>query len=83
MIGKIEPLIGGNVGFVFTNDDLPVIRDLILANRVPAPARAGAMAPVDVVVPAGIHTIHTIHTIYTIQTTHYTHYIHYNRSYRM
>lgn len=53
VIGKIEPLIGGNVGFVFTNDDLPVIRDLILANRVPAPARAGAMAPVDVVVPAG------------------------------
>lgn len=53
MIGGIEPLIGGNVGFVFTNSDLPGIRDMILANRVPAPARPGAMAPVDVTVPAG------------------------------
>jgi len=43
----------GNVGFVFTNADLPKIRDLILANRVPAPARVGAVSPVDVVVPAG------------------------------
>jgi len=43
----------GNVGFVFTNYDLPKIRDLILANRVPAPARVGSIAPVEVVVPAG------------------------------
>lgn len=45
--------MSGNVGFVFTNYDLPKIRDLILANRVPAPARVGAISPVDVVVPAG------------------------------
>jgi len=45
--------VAGNVGFVFTNADLPKIRDLILANRVPAPARVGAISPVDVVVPAG------------------------------
>lgn len=45
--------MSGNVGFVFTNADLPKIRDLILANRVPAPARVGAISPVDVVVPAG------------------------------
>jgi len=45
--------MAGNVGFVFTNADLPKIRDLILANRVPAPARIGAVSPVDVVVPAG------------------------------
>jgi large subunit ribosomal protein LP0 len=43
----------GNVGFVFTNADLPKIRDMILANRVPAPARVDAKAPVDVTVPAG------------------------------
>jgi len=49
----IEPKLAGNVGFVFTNYDLPKIRDLILANRVPAPARVGAISPVDVVVPAG------------------------------
>jgi len=49
----LEPLMSGNVGFVFTNYDLPKIRDLILANRVPAPARIGAVSPVDVVVNAG------------------------------
>jgi len=49
----LEAQVAGNVGFVFTNYDLPKIRDLILANRVPAPARIGAVSPVDVVVPAG------------------------------
>jgi large subunit ribosomal protein LP0 len=50
---NITHKMSGNVGFVFTNSDLPKIRDLILANRVPAPARVGAVSPVDVVVPAG------------------------------
>lgn len=43
----------GNVGFIFTNGDLKTIRDRILSNRVAAPARAGAVAPGDVYVPAG------------------------------
>lgn len=43
----------GNVGFVFTNGDLKEIRDKIMANKVAAPARAGAVAPSDVYVPAG------------------------------
>ena len=43
----------GNVGFIFTNSDLKEIRSKILANRVAAPARAGAFAPLDVWVPAG------------------------------
>ena len=43
----------GNVGFIFTNDDLSKTRDVILAERVAAPARAGAIAPLDVYVPAG------------------------------
>ena len=43
----------GNVGFIFTNGDLKATRDKILANRVAAPARAGAVAPGDVYVPAG------------------------------
>ncbi|ODA82933.1 hypothetical protein RJ55_01442 [Drechmeria coniospora] len=50
---KILPHVKGNVGFVFTNDDLKEVRDSLLANRVAAPARAGALAPVDVWVPAG------------------------------
>ncbi|KAM0450325.1 hypothetical protein ACHAPV_003993 [Trichoderma viride] len=50
---RILPFVKGNVGFVFTNGELKDIRDQILANRVAAPARAGAVAPVDVWVPAG------------------------------
>lgn len=50
---SLDEKMKGNVGFVFTNGDLPKVRDLILANRVPAPARIGAIAPVDVAVPAG------------------------------
>merc|ERR1719331_3545580 len=45
--------IMGNVGFVFTNGDLARVRELIEDNRVPAPARVGAIAPIDVVVPPG------------------------------
>ena len=52
-IGVIDQKICGNVGMVFTNDDLGEIRDIILSNRVPAPAKAGALAPADVIVPAG------------------------------
>jgi len=41
-----------NVGFIFTNEDLKAIRDEVLENKIAAPARAGAVAPVSVVVPA-------------------------------
>jgi len=47
------PKIMGNIGFVFTNGDLSRVRELIEDNRVPAPARVGAIAPIDVVVPPG------------------------------
>ncbi|KFV06138.1 60S acidic ribosomal protein P0, partial [Tauraco erythrolophus] len=49
---KLLPHIRGNVGFVFTKEDLTEIRDMLLANKVPAAARAGAIAPCDVTVPA-------------------------------
>ena len=52
---KLEVLmnsIKGNVGFVFTKEDLVTIRDMIMTNRVKAPAKAGALAPLDVKVPA-------------------------------
>jgi len=50
---RLLPHVKGNIGFVFTNDDLKTIRDKILANKVAAPARAGAIAPADVYIPAG------------------------------
>jgi large subunit ribosomal protein LP0 len=49
---RLLPHIKQNVGFVFTNEELVDIRDLLLANKVKAPAKAGALAPLDVMVPA-------------------------------
>ncbi|CAO2640710.1 60S acidic ribosomal protein P0 [Lemmus lemmus] len=49
---KLLPHIRGNVGFVFTKEDLTEIRDVLLASKVPAAARAGAIAPCEVTVPA-------------------------------
>lgn len=49
---RLLPHIKQNVGFVFTKLDLLHVRDLLLANKVKAPAKAGALAPVDVIVPA-------------------------------
>jgi len=48
---KLLPLIVGNVGFVFTNDDLAEIRKKLLENKRGAPAKAGAIAPCDVKLP--------------------------------
>ncbi|KAH0385345.1 hypothetical protein KCU92_g3645, partial [Aureobasidium melanogenum] len=50
---RLLPHVKGNVGFIFTNSDLKDTREKILSNRVAAPARAGAVAPADVFVPAG------------------------------
>lgn len=49
---KLLPHIRGNVGLVFTKLDLTEIRDKLLNNKVAAPAKAGANAPLDVVLPA-------------------------------
>lgn len=49
---RLLPYVKANVGFVFTNKDLKEIREKITANRVSAPARAGAIAPLDVFIPA-------------------------------
>ncbi|XP_050521182.1 60S acidic ribosomal protein P0 [Daktulosphaira vitifoliae] len=49
---KIMPHIRGNVGFVFTSNDLVEIRDKLLENKVRAPARPGAIAPCDVIIPS-------------------------------
>merc|ERR1711936_82498 len=49
---KLLPHIKMNVGFVFTNEELTTVRDLLLANKKAAPAKAGAIAQVDVEIPA-------------------------------
>lgn len=48
---RLLPHLKGNIGFVFTKGELTEIRDKVLTHRVAAPAKAGALAPLDVVVP--------------------------------
>jgi len=45
---RLLPYIVGNVGFVFTKEDLGDIRKKLLENKRGAPAKAGAIAPCDV-----------------------------------
>lgn len=45
---KLLPHIVENVGFVFTKEDLSEVKDKILSNKVAAPAKAGAIAQLDV-----------------------------------
>jgi len=47
---KLLPHIKGNVGFVFTKGDLSEVREIIVRNKVAAPAKAGSIAPIDVFV---------------------------------
>lgn len=46
-------LLVGNVGVVFTEDDLCNVRDKMNEFKVGAPARTGVIAPVAVTIPAG------------------------------
>jgi len=47
------PYVYGNIGFVFTNGDLNQLRQIITANKVPASAKTGVIAPIDVIIPPG------------------------------
>jgi len=47
------PYVKGNIGFVFTDHDLNAVRKIILENKVPAAAKQGTLAPINVVVPPG------------------------------
>jgi len=53
---ELEPLLGhikGEIGFVFTNADLVQLRNKLQSIKVEAPAKAGAIAPNEVIIPAG------------------------------
>jgi large subunit ribosomal protein LP0 len=47
------PYVRGNMGLVFTNDDLKKVRNIIVEFKTPAAAKSGTTAPTDVFVPAG------------------------------
>jgi large subunit ribosomal protein LP0 len=53
---KLEQLlqfVRGNMGLIFTNDDLAKIRTVVTEYKVPAGAKSGTFAPTDVFVPPG------------------------------
>jgi len=50
---SLLPFVVGNIGFVFTNGDLNALRFIVTSNKVPASAKTGVIAPIDVVIPPG------------------------------
>jgi len=52
-IEQLLPHVRGNIGFVFAKGDLPEVKKKLTELKVAAPAKAGNIAPVDVIVPAG------------------------------
>jgi len=52
-LSALLDIITGNIGFVFTNGELNECRGTIQANKVPAAAKSGTLAPIDVFVPPG------------------------------
>ena len=54
---RLFPHLKGNVGFVFTNGDLNEVKDILLSQKVQAPAKADALAPISVTVPKQLTTL--------------------------
>ncbi|KAI4838424.1 60S ribosomal protein P0 [Plasmodium brasilianum] len=61
-IEKLLPLVKLNMGFVFCKEDLSEVRNIILENKSPAPARLGVIAPIDVFIPPGPTGMDPSHT---------------------
>jgi len=58
------PAIRGNVGFVFTKDDLSGLKEKLLESRVPAQAKAGILAPQEVLIPKHVTTLEPTKTTF-------------------
>jgi|Transcript_67679 large subunit ribosomal protein LP0 len=54
---ELFPYLSGNIGFIFTTLEATKIKEILLKNRLPSPAKAGQLSPSDVVIPAGITSI--------------------------
>merc|ERR1719197_1154399 len=52
-LDKLLTAINGNIGFIFCHGDMDEIRKTVSENKVPAGAKAGVIAPIDVKLPAG------------------------------
>jgi len=79
---KLLPHVYENIGFVFTKEDLSSIREILLGNKVAAPARAGAIAPVDVSISAQVTNLGPEKTSFFSSTSNSNkNYTWYNRNY--
>jgi len=47
------PHVKGNIGFIFVKEDLSFVKKVIDESKIAAPAKAGSIAPCDVIIPAG------------------------------
>jgi large subunit ribosomal protein LP0 len=61
---SILPAIKGNVGFVFTKENLTSLREQLMASRVPAHAKAGIIAPQDVLITKHVTTLEPTKTTF-------------------
>ena len=52
-LSALIEVVRGNVGFIFCISEPDEVRKIVLANKVPAAAKAGVLAPIDVTIPAG------------------------------
>jgi len=52
-LDQVLPFFRGNTGLVFTHLEVEEVRSILLANKVQRAAKAGAVSPVDVIIPAG------------------------------
>lgn len=53
-LNKLMPHMSGNIGFIFTKSSPMEIKKILIDNEEPAQAKAGQVAPDDVVIPAGL-----------------------------
>lgn len=53
LLEKVRNSLKLNLAIIFTNDNLSEVREIIINNKVDAPAKAGQLAQCKVVVPAG------------------------------
>jgi len=56
--------IKGNIGFVFTRENLGELQGKLLESRVPAQAKAGIVAPQDVLIPKQVTTLEPTKTTF-------------------
>jgi len=52
-IDKLRAYCKGKVGFIFSDAPVFELKPLIESNKIPAPAKVGTIAPVEVVIPPG------------------------------